>query len=199
MGFNCSFLWWIFLLRIFVFFFSFFLVSFHCFADESNNKEWSILGGWGDKIFSIFGNAIENQNKREQFILNELSKSDGKLTIDEVQKLEKHRLEMTVKENEEALKMLNKFYDPETGMMSGFHKLGNKIYDEAKIERDNQKEKLDLRIDEIISAYNKENLQVTKLKLRLVRWSPINHSTIDKNMTDYYDKLVEKIIGELEN
>ncbi|MDB4248687.1 hypothetical protein N9854_03570 [Amylibacter sp.] len=186
-------------MRILVFFFSFFLVSFHCLADESNNKEWSILGGWGDKIFSIFGNAIENQNKREQFILNELSKSDGKLTIDEVQKLEKHRLEMTVKENEEALKMLNKFYDPETGMMSGFHKLGNKIYDEAKIERDIQKEILDLRIDEIISAHNIENLQVTKLKLRLVRWSPINHSTIDKNMTDYYDKLVEKIIGELEN
>ena len=58
MEFNSSFLWWIFLLRILVFFFSFFLVSFHCLADESNNKEWSILGGWGDKIFSILSNVM---------------------------------------------------------------------------------------------------------------------------------------------
>ena len=44
----------------------------------------------GDKIFSIFGNAIDNQNKERQYILKELSKSDGKLTLREIKELEKY-------------------------------------------------------------------------------------------------------------
>ena len=107
----------------------FFLAPFNCFADENSEKKWSILGGWGDRIFSIFGDAIENQNKQEQFILNELSKSDGKLTIDEIKKLEKHRLEMTVKENEEALKMLNKM-----NMLNKFENLKTKLKNAETIE-----------------------------------------------------------------
>ena len=176
-----------------------FLLPVHCLADENNEKEWDLLGGWGDKIFSIFGDAIENQNKQEQFILDELSRSGGELTVEEIKELEKHRLEMEVKESEEALKLLNKMNDPETGYMSGFLKLGNKINNEAKIERDTQKEKLDSQINEILSEHRAENSQVTKLKLRSVRWAPINHPKIDSSMTDYYEQLIGNIINELEN
>ena len=158
-----------------------FLIPFQILADENGSankndeKLWNIFGGLGDKIFSIFGSTIQNKDNEKKFMLNELSKSNGELTIGEIKELEKHQLEMMVKENEESLKLLNKILDPETGMMSGFIKLGNKVYEKDLLKRDDQKKKLDMRIDEIISQYNSESLQVIKLKLSSIRWSPINH------------------------
>ena len=97
------------------------------------------------------------------------------------------------------LKLLKKMNDPETGMMSGFIKLGDKIFEKAKIERDKQIKELDNKIDEIISQSNSENFQKIKLKLLSVKWTPISHSTIDEDMTEHYEKLVEKLIHQLEN
>ena len=176
-----------------------FFFPFHSALGDNQEKDWKIFNGLGDKIFSIFGNAIDNQNKERQYILKELSKSDGKLTLKEIKELENHRFEMEVRENEEAIKILNKMNDTEKGILSGAFKLGKKIKQKANLERDEQKKKLDKKIDEIISAHEFNNIKKTKLKLRSIKWSPINNVSIDKEMTIYYNEIVEQLLLELDS
>ena len=161
--------------------------------DTREEKSWQFLSGWGDRLFSIFGDAIENQQEQRQFMLNELSKSNGELTNEEINKFLKNEAEIAAQEAEQAMNQLKKMYDPEYGIFSGIHKR------QAKLEfiKNDQVAKLDNQIQTIVVELENLGPQITRLKLKMVRWVPIGDSTIDKEMTDHYLKLVESLINEI--
>ena len=159
------------------------LISFSSYGEE---KKWNFLDSWGDKIFSIFGKVIENEKKENEFILKELSKSEGGLTVEKINKLKKQQNEIIQRQNEDSLKLFQKMYDPEKGLMSGAIKFERKLKKEKKIERDNQIQKLDKKIDNIISKVGSTHINEIKLKISVVRWVPIGDKTIDEDMKNHY-------------
>ena len=170
------------------------LIPFSSYGEE---KKWNFLDSWGDKIFSIFGKVIENEKKENEFILKELSKSEGGLTVEKINKLKKQQNEIIQRQNEDSLKLFQKMYDPEKGLMSGAIKFERKLKKEKKIERDNQIQKLDKKIDNIISKVGSTHINEIKLKISVVRWVPIGDKTIDEDDSDNDDEetvdRVEKI------
>ena len=175
---------------------SVFIVMFHAsiFAEDTREqKSWQFLSGWGDRLFSIFGDAFVNQQEQRQFMLNELSKSNGELTNEEINQFLKNEAEIAAQEDEQAMNQLKKMYDPEYGIFSGIYKKNKKL----EYKKNEQVAKLDDQIR--TTLYELENLgpQKTRLKLKMVRWVPIGDSTIDKEMTDHYLKLVESLIDEI--
>ncbi len=171
------------------------LIPFSSYGEE---KKWNFLDSWGDKIFSIFGNVIENEKKEKEFILKELSKSEGGLTVEKINKLKKQQNEIIQIQNEDSLKLLKKMYDPEKGLMSGAIKFEQKLKNEKKIDRDNQIQKLDKKIERIISKVGSTHINEIKLKLSVISWYPIGDKTIDDDMKNHYEKIVEKLTKQIE-
>ncbi len=161
--------------------------------DNREQKSWQFLSGWGDRLFSIFGDTIENQQEQRQFMLNELSKSDGELTNKEISQFLKNEAEIAAQEDEQAMNQLKKMYDPEHGIFSGLYKRNAKL----EYTKNEQVAKLDNQIQTIVVELENLGPQITRLKLKMVRWVPIGDSTIDKEMTDHYLKLVESLINEI--
>lgn len=165
--------------------------------DSSQEKEkvGQILGGWGDRLFSIFGDAIENQRKERRDLLDKLAGEDGELTNQEIKEFLENEAELNAKEEERALNQLGKMYDPEGGLYSGLYKLSKKIEN----KRFKQATQLDQKIESVISEIDSIETKKTVLKLRTIHWIPIGSPDIDKEMSEHYANLIAKIIEEMKS
>jgi len=163
------------------------------FADESSDKSWQILNGWGDRLFSIFGDAIEDEQRHRQDMIDKLAGEDGELTNEEIRKFRENEAALNEKEEHRAMEQLRKMYDVENGVFSGLFKAKQKI-EEKRSERAVQ---IDQNIAAIITGVDKIGIKKTVLKLRTVHWIPIGHDGIDKKMSVHYANLIQDLIAEL--
>lgn len=164
-------------------------------APSQNEKTGQILGGWGDRLFSIFGSAIENEHLERQNLIDKLAGDDGQLTNDELNQFLKDQSELEANENERALKQLKEMYDPENGVFSGMYKY--KYRQKLNTDKNDQAEKLDERIATILSNLNKANTNVSILQLRSIHWIPIGDDQIDTEMSNKYKSIVDDLIAEI--
>jgi len=160
---------------------------------NSNEKFGQFLGGWGDKLFSIFGNAFEKEQKQRNELLDKLAGEDGELTNDEIYKFLKNESEITAEEDARAIEELKKLYDPDTGMFSGLFKYNKKLNEQTK----KQAEKLDEAILSIIDQSNELGPQKSVLRLKMIHWIPIGNQKIDEQMSNQYKKIVNDLILQL--
>ena len=163
------------------------------FADESSDKSLQILNGWGDRLFSIFGDAIEDEQRHRQDMIDKLAGEDGELTNEEIRKFRENEAALNEKEEHRAMEQLRKMYDVENGVFSGLFKAKQKI-EEKRSERAVQ---IDQNIAAIITGVDKIGIKKTVLKLRTVHWIPIGHDGIDKKMSEHYANLIQDLIAEL--
>jgi len=162
-------------------------------SPETENKFGQIFNGWGDRIFSFFGDAIDNERKERQDLLEKLAGPDGELTNSEIQTFLRNEAEVNAEEERRAIEQLGKMYDPNDGMFSGLYKHKKKLEEERQI----QANVLDEKINRLISEIDEVGVKTTILKLRTIHWIPIGHSTIDEEMTTRYASLIETLIEDL--
>ena len=160
---------------------------------NENEKYGDFLGGIGDRIFSIFGNLIENDQKQRQNILDKLAGKDGELSNQEIREFLETESEISLKEDNQAIDQLKKMYDPENGVYSGIFKLKQK-HEDKKYQ---QVEKLDNVIKNIIEDLDKSEIKKTRLKLMMVKWVPIGDTSIDDEMSVYYDNIIQDLLENI--
>jgi len=163
------------------------------YKQTENDKYGDFLGGIGDRIFSIFGDLIENDQKQRQNIIDKLAGKDGELDNQEIREFLKTESEISMEQDEQALDQLKKMYDPENGIYSGIYKL-QKRYERKKHQ---QVEKLDAEIRSIIDNLDANKIKKTRLKLMMVNWVPIGDTSIDNEMSNHYDNIIKDLLDNL--
>ena len=173
-----------------------FLFNSHLFA-QTTNKDNESIAGTVKIILDSLTKIVETVNKLEaeekKLIIKGLSESGGELTIEEVKQLQEIESEQSRKEDEQAMKDLNKMQDPETGMFSGMFKTIEKLNKGFEEKKNLQVKKLDKKIENIIDQIDKGEFKSAKLKIITLKWMPIGHAQIDTDMTKYYKEISQDL------
>ena len=173
-----------------------FLFNSHLFA-QTTNKDNESIAGTVKIILDSLTKIVETVNKLEaeekKLIIKGLSESGGELTIEEVKKLLEIESEQSRKEDEQAMKDLNKMYDPETGLFYGMFKSIEKLNKGFEEKKNLQVKKLDKKIENIIDQIDKGEFKSAKLKIITLKWKPIGHKQIDTDMTKYYKEISQDL------
>ena len=161
-------------------------------TDESREKFFqNQLLGFAERGISALEREHNLELEKEAAVLRSFEK--GEMSREEYQEYLDQKSRAEQRETEEALAMLKDMYDPEKGMLSGIAKLAN----DPSNRKSDQQRKLDKEIKEIIADIGSVSNQAIITRLHLVAWAPVGDPSIDLEMTEYYEKKIERAIKSL--
>ena len=161
-------------------------------TDESREKFFQKqLLGFAERGISALEREHNLELEKEAAVLKSFEM--GEMSREEYQEYLDQKSRAEQRETEEALAMLKDMYDPEKGMLSGIAKLAN----DPSNRKSDQQRKLDKEIKEIIADIGSVSNQVIITRLHLVAWAPVGDPSIDLEMTEYYEKKIERAIESL--
>jgi hypothetical protein len=161
-------------------------------TDESREKFFqNQLLGFAERGISTLEREHKLELEKEEAVLRKFAR--GELSREEYQEYLDQKSQAEQRETEEAFAMLKDMYDPEKGMLSGVMKLAN----DPSNRKSDQQRKLDKEIKEIIADIGSVSNQAIITRLHLVAWAPVGDPSIDQEMTDYYEKKIERAIESL--
>ena len=161
-------------------------------TDESREKFFqNQLLGFAERGISALEREHNLELEKEAAVLKSFEK--GEMSREEYQEYLDQKSQAEQRETEEAFAMLKDMYDPEKGMFSGVTKLAK----DPSYKKSDQQRKLDKEIKEIIADIGSVSNQAIITRLHLVAWAPVGDPSIDLEMTEYYEKKIERAIESL--
>ena len=161
-------------------------------TDESREKFFqNQLLGFAERGISALEREHNLELEKEAAVLRSFEK--GEMSREEYQEYLDQKSQAEQRETEEAFAMLKDMYDPEKGMFSGVTKLAK----DPSYKKSDQQRKLDKEIKEIIADIGSVSNQAIITRLHLVAWAPVGDPSIDREMTEYYEKKIERAIKSL--
>lgn len=156
-------------------------------SHERNRNELSgidLIRGGGDFNKS----SVKQINPNERQMPTGLSSEE--LTLEQY----KQFLEIqSQKDKEDAKELFGMFYS-ENGIFAQLAKIGEKDEKRKKL----QVAEIDKRIQHLISNLNENNIKQVKLELSLISWTPIGNTSIDKQMNQYYNNKITKLLNKIQ-
>jgi hypothetical protein len=96
-------------------------------------------------------------------------------------------------DKENAIELFDLLYS-EKGIFAQLGKIGEKDEKRKKL----QITEIEKEIQHLISNLNKTNIKQAKLELSLISWTPIGNTSIDKQMTIYYNNKITKLLNTIQ-
>ena len=141
--------------------------------------------------------ALEREHdlelRKEETVLRKYK--NGELSQDQYNEYLKKKAEQDRSEQQQVVEDLGNMFDPDKGMFSGVIKMGSK----PQFKKQKQIDKLERDIQKTLSLLENDQTNVIKIKLRGIKWIPIDNKVIDEKMTKFYKNKISTLINEIDN